>query len=166
MKNALLEKARKSNYDYIFYVDSDLVLHPKTLVSLLKADKGMIANIFWTKWDDKTAPMPNCWHLDHYQILKPDLDKWKEAGYYRVGMTGACTLIKREVFAIPFINWNKIYNISHSMWEDRAFCTRVAVAGHEIWIDSHYPAHHIYTQSEYYKYLERKHANDTRDTRK
>lgn len=165
MKNALLEIARRENYDYIFYVDSDLVLHEKTLTSLLEANKDMIANIFWTKWDNKTQEMPNCWHFDHYQILKSDLDKWRRAGYYQVGMTGACTLIKRDTFIIPTINWHKIYNMSYSVWEDRAFCSRVAVNNKEIWIDSHYPATHLYTQAKYYEYLRGKHNDDSGDSK-
>lgn len=163
MKNVLLDKAREENFDYIFYVDSDLMLHKKTLVSLLNADKDMIAEIFWTKWDNnnkESVEMPNCWHFDHYQIYQKDLEKWKQKGYYRVGMTGACTLIKRDTFLPSFINWHKIYNLSHSMWEDRAFCTRVAVNNKEIWIDTNYPAVHLYRQQEVEKFLERGGINE------
>lgn len=157
MKNNFIDIMLKNNFDYIFYVDSDLMLHPKTLVSLLKADKDMIAEIFWTEWQkEATMPMvemPNCWISDHYNIDLPSLNAWKNKGYYRVGMTGACTLIKRKVLESGIVNWNPIYNQSFSIWEDRAFCTRVAVEGHEIWIDTHYPAKHLYRESEYNKFI-------------
>jgi hypothetical protein len=67
-------------------------------------------------------------------------------------MTGACTLIKRKVLEAG-VNWNPVNNVSFSKWEDRAFCIRAAVHGFEIWLDSHYPARHLYRDSEVEKYL-------------
>lgn len=152
MKNTLINHALVNGYDYIFYVDSDLMLHKETLNSLLSADKDMIAEIFWTKWDNNEQPMPNCWSFDHYQIYDFDFNKWKQKGIYRVGMTGACTLIKRKVLEAG-VNWNPINNLSITEWEDRAFCVRTAVNGFEIWIDTNYPAVHLYRESEYLKFV-------------
>ena len=78
MKNMLIKIMLQQNFDYIFYVDSDLMLHKNTLVDLFKADKDMISELFWTKWtkEGHTEELPNCWHYDHYGIFKEDLDKW------------------------------------------------------------------------------------------
>ena len=78
MKNKLIEIMLQGKYDYIFYVDSDLMLHPNTLVDLYNADKDMISEIFWTKWtkDGKDEEMPNCWHYDHYGIFNVDQKKY------------------------------------------------------------------------------------------
>lgn len=155
MKNKLIDIATITNNDYIFFVDSDLMLHPKTLKSLYDADKDMIAEIFWTQWDKNPQNVgPNCWHIDHYNILQADYEKWLNVkGYYEVGMTGACTLIKRKVFTHDVVNWNQIRNVSFSIWEDRAFCIRVASAGFKIFIDTHYPAFHCYREKEYQKFI-------------
>jgi hypothetical protein len=67
-------------------------------------------------------------------------------------MAGACTLIKRSVLE-KNVNWNPIRNLSMSVWEDRAFCIRAAVNNVDIWIDTHYPAIHLYRQSEYDKFI-------------
>lgn len=149
MKNKLIEIMLKGKYDHIFYIDSDLMLHPNTLVDLYSADKDMISEIFWTKWNKygNDEELPNCWHYDHYGIFKQDLDRWRtERGYFKVGMTGACTLIKRKVLEAG-VNWNAIPNLSMSVWEDRAFCVKTVVAGFEIWTSTHYPAFHIYRDS-------------------
>lgn len=146
MKNALIHLMLQHNYDYIFYVDSDLMLHKKTLIDLFEADKDMISQIFWTKWqnDGKEEEMPNAWHYDHYSFIKEELEKLRNVkGYHRVGMTGACTLIKRKVLEAG-VNWNMIPNLSITQWEDRAFCVKAAVAGFEIWTSNNYPAIHIY----------------------
>ena len=157
MKNKLKDIALNENFDYIFYVDSDLMLHKNTLVDLLDADKDMISETFWTKWNNNGVEkdMPNCWHFDNYTFISKLFSKLIELkDYHRVGMTGACTLIKRKVLENPVINWNPINNISFTQWEDRAFCTRVSVAGFEIWTSNNYPAKHLYRTSEYDKFIE------------
>ena len=50
MRNYLIETARKMGYDYYFMVDSDLVLHPKTLMVLIEA-KGHSGRGFLDKVD-------------------------------------------------------------------------------------------------------------------
>lgn len=149
MKNMLIKIMLQQNFDYIFYVDSDLMLHKNTLVDLFEADKDMISEIFWTKWqkDGKEEEMPNAWHYDHYGFILEELQKLRHIkGYHRVGMTGACTLIKRKVLEAG-VNWNMIPNLSITQWEDRAFCVKTTVAGFEIWTSNNYPAIHIYRDS-------------------
>ncbi len=159
MKNILINVMLKNDYDYIFFIDSDIILHPKSLQSLLSADKDMIANIFWTKWKPDDEPNPNAWDFDNYLFKEGSIEQWKQQGYYQVGMTGACTLIKRKVLESG-VNWNPIYNISYSYWEDRAFCIKTAVNGFEIWIDTHYPATHLYRETELQDYLRIRGANN------
>jgi len=54
MKNKLLLKTVKENYDYFFLVDSDLMLQPETLQHLIEQQKSIIAEVFWTKWESGT----------------------------------------------------------------------------------------------------------------
>ena len=149
MKNHILNIVRKNDFDYVFFVDSDLILRTETLEQLLKADKDMIAEIFWTKWDSSENGkfMPNVWRYDSYSFTDGLIEELKQKGLYRVGMTGACTLIKRKLIDAG-VNWNPVNNISFSSWEDRAFCIRTAVLGFEIWIDTHFPAFHVYRDTD------------------
>jgi len=144
MKNALIRKALIGKYDYFFLVDSDLILHEDTLQHLIKQEKHIISEIFWTRWTTERDEEPNAWQYDFYSFH--DLDKikdWRIKGVYEVGGTGACILIKSEVLE-SFVNYNPIKNISFSLWEDRAFCIRASVAGFKIYLDTNYPATHLY----------------------
>lgn len=144
MKNALIRKALIDQYDYFFLVDSDLILHEDTLQHLIKQKKPIISEIFWTPWTPEREEEPNAWMYDFYSFDHLDtLKKWRTKGVYEVGGTGACILIKSEVIE-SFVNYNPIKNISFSLWEDRAFCIRASVAGYKIYIDTHYPADHLY----------------------
>jgi hypothetical protein len=147
MKNELLKKAKQKGADYFFLVDSDILLHPDTLQQLVKSNKKIISEIFWTRWHPEEEEQPNAWIYDHYSFDTLDRFKqWREKGLYQVGMTGACILIHKDVFTK--VNYSPIYNVSYSAWEDRAFCIRAAVHVFEIWMDTHYPAKHLYRKED------------------
>ncbi|MGQ9778300.1 MAG: hypothetical protein ACUVRM_00280 [Bacillota bacterium] len=57
-KNRFLEKAKNEGFDFLFLVDSDLVLHPKTLVHLVGLQKDIVAEVFWTSGNRSCRPCP------------------------------------------------------------------------------------------------------------
>lgn len=143
-KNQIVDIALENNFDYIFWIDSDLILDPETLNHLLAQNKNIISEIFWTKWTPEQSPTPNAWMTDHFTFQKENQwDDWKQKGVYEVGGTGACILVDTKVYR-DGANYTYIPNVSFSVWEDRAFCIRSIIAGHKIYLDSHYPATHLY----------------------
>jgi hypothetical protein len=73
-------------------------------------------------------------------------------GIHETGGTGALILIKREVLE-KGVNYTPIYNVSFSIYEDRASSIRAACAGYQVWIDTTLPARHLYRRSDYEKYM-------------
>ena len=152
LRNMTIRKMLDGGYDYWFSVDTDIVLDPRTLKTLIEADKDIVSEIFWTK-----APSGfywcNAWMADQSAGMPED---WKKPGLYRCGMTGALTLVKRRVFEAG-VDYTQIPNIRTALrGEDRHFCVRAACAGFEMWIDSHCPATHLYTREEYNNYMARR----------
>ena len=152
LRNMTIRKMLDGGYDYWFSVDTDIVLDPRTLKTLIEADKDIVSEIFWTK-----APSGfywcNAWMADQSAGMPED---WKKPGLYRCGMTGALTLVKRKVFEAG-VDYTQIQNIRTALrGEDRHFCVRAACAGFEMWIDSHCPAEHLYTRSVYNDYMARR----------
>ncbi|MDD4170273.1 MAG: hypothetical protein PHD36_08510 [Desulfotomaculaceae bacterium] len=163
MKDKIIEYARKNNYDYLFLIDSDLVAHPRTLVQLIKAGKEIISSIYWTCWQPGTIEMPQVWLEDQYSMYKKipgEVITDEEAnqkmyeffnqlqipGIYEVGGLGACTLISNKALRTG-ISFAKIKNLS--FWgEDRHFCIRASALGLSLYVDTHYPAYHIYRESD------------------
>lgn len=177
-KNSIIEFFIENEYDYLFFIDSDIVLHEKTLKQLLKCDKDIISNIFWTKWSPDSIELPQVWVKDSYtlynareneliteaekrQMIQSFLNMLKKPGVYRVGGLGACTLIKRKPL-LNGINFSPVYNLSY--WgEDRHFCIRAAAYGYELYVDTHYPAYHIYRDTDLLGVLSYKEKNKSRD---
>ncbi|EKS8366043.1 MULTISPECIES: hypothetical protein [Bacillus] len=163
MKDKIIDYAKVNQYDYLFLIDSDLILHPNTLQQLIKSEKDIIANLFWTKWSPNDRELPQVWMTDAYTFYKKKertrltseeertkneefLNMLRQPGVYKVGGLGACTLISQKAIQSG-VCFKEIPNIS--FWgEDRHFCIRAMAMGLELYVDTHYPAYHIYRQSD------------------
>lgn len=159
LKNRIIDFACHEDYDYLFLIDSDIVLHVETLQRLLSLKKDIVSNVFWTKISKWDYYEPQVWLMDQRWFFDPSdprtnnkifrtakhmefIEMLKKKGTYKVGGLGACTLISKKALAAG-VNFNKLYNIS--FWgEDRAFCIRAVAAGFELYVDTYYPSYHIY----------------------
>lgn len=161
MRNMILKYALDNNFDYVFMVDSDLVLDKNVLNVLLKTNKPVISPVFFTKGPDNTE-WAQVWLQDqislYHSLTNPELneetkDKYAKTFYsilktadtpIRVGGLGACTLIRRDVIE-KGANYNEIYNVSF-FGEDRDFCIRTVALGFDLWT---YPGPNIYVTHRY-----------------
>lgn len=160
-KNKMIQHAVDHNYDYLFFVDSDLILHPGLIEHLKLAKQDIVSEIFWSKWHHNTAFEPNVWMFDEYDLVPRQLEELlneaeakqrkkdfiamlKVPGLYKVGGLGACTLLSRAAL-LKGVNFSPIMNLTiHG--EDRFFCIRAEVLGLSLYVDTNYPAYHIYRE--------------------
>lgn len=158
-KNKIIDFALEHEYDYLFLADSDLVLHPNLIEHLKSLAKEIVSEIFWCSWHTGAPQLPNVWMFDEYDFTPKStnhpfdekeerilnekfLNMLKVPGLYEVGGLGACTLITRAAL-LRGVNFKPIKNLTiHG--EDRFFCIRAAAIGIELFVDTHYPAYHIY----------------------
>ena len=162
-KDRFIKIALEEEYDYLFLVDSDLYLNPKTLTHLLSLEKDIVSEVFWTRWKPELIPLPQVWVEDQYSLYKSSrgqppsdeeitqktqgfLQMLSRPGTYKVGGLGACTLIRRHALERG-VSFQEIYNLGLT-GEDRHFCIRAAALGLELYADTHYPPFHIYRESE------------------
>jgi len=149
IKNEIIDYSLKNNYDYTFWVDSDLILHPLTLIHLYKTLKHLKLNImsevFWTKWNvNDEHPGTNAWQYDQYGGNQYD---YTQKGIHKVGGTGALILVNNDVYR-KGVNYSPIENVTFSIWEDRAFSIRAMTHGYNLYMDTQYQAFHIYRDSD------------------
>ncbi len=162
-KNAIIRYAIENAYDYLFFADSDLVLHPNLIEHLKTVHKDIVSEIFWTRWHNDQPLEPNVWLFDEYDLVPKKLgenlskeekdirqtrflNQLRIPGVYEVGGLGACTLISRAAL-MRGVSFEPIKNLTiHG--EDRFFCIRAAVLGIDLFVDTHYPAYHIYREQD------------------
>lgn len=162
-KDRFLQLARENGFDYIFLVDSDLILHPLTLLHLINCGCDIISEVYWTRWSPNLPVLPQVWMSGQYELTPVQRgraisaeEKIKQRmafinmlsvpGTYRVGGLGACTLISRQALE-QGVSFAEISNLE-LMGEDRHFCVRAAALGFELYADTHYPPLHLYRESE------------------
>ena len=127
-KELFIEIAKDRSYDYLFIVDSDLVLHPRTLEDLIEARKEIVSPIFWTSWDSNREPEPqvwlkgDCFKYDlkiHEKIADEEAvrrkkefsEMLKKPGLYEVGGLSCCFLINKKAIR-KGISFKKITSLS------------------------------------------------------
>lgn len=166
-KDDMINFARKEKFDYIFFIDSDIVLNKNTLQHLISLKLDIVSNVFWTQWFVGSRQMePQVWLQDDHKNFIQNWDhpltkeeqeqsradfysKLKIPGTYKVGGLGACTLISKKAIDAG-VSFKKIDNLS--FWgEDRHFCIRAGALGFDLFVDTTYPAYHIYRET----YLDR-----------
>ncbi|OXS58011.1 hypothetical protein B1A99_15385 [Cohnella sp. CIP 111063] len=162
-KDGFIREAIAEGADALFLLDSDVVVHPDTLLRLLDADRQIVSEIFWTQWQPGSRPLPQVWLMDEYEMaerepgerltdaeMKRRIDEFLAMltvpGRYRVGGLGACMLIRGEALRAG-VRFGKIRNLSF-WWEDRHFCIRAECLGFGLFVDTTLPALHLYRKED------------------
>ena len=156
MRTALLRKASQEKYDYLFTVDSDILLHPKTLITLLNDDKDIVGNMIWTKMENNNIGAI-CGKNEEWGAYE-NLEQFKIPGIYPVGWTCACLLISSRIFNNSNVSYWPIRGIDNTGCEDYAFCMRAKCNFYDlqVWIDTKLPARHLYHEKDFERWIKEK----------
>lgn len=156
LKQGLLDKAVAERYDAVFLADSDLLMDPRTLQSLIDANKPIVSAVFWTAWQRGTDYLPQVWLRHPYGLegrgMSRDefLLKLASRELTRVWGLGACTLIRTDV--LDRVRYAPLLQglPQGGMWqgEDRSFCIRAERAHIEMWADPWPDVWHCYRPSD------------------
>ncbi|WP_378953194.1 glycosyltransferase [Pelosinus sp. sgz500959] len=162
-KDDFIQLALHKKFDYLFLVDSDLALHPSTLIHLVSLGKDIVSEVYWTKWEQELPPLPQVWVGGQYRLYELEagkelsteeiakrqnafLNKLQCPGTYTVGGLGACTLLSAKALKSG-VTFQKIHNLD-LIGEDRHFCVRAVALGFDLYADTYYPPYHMYRESE------------------
>lgn len=156
-KNTIIEYCIEKKFDYLFFIDSDIVLDKRCFLQLLSDKVDIVSNVFWNQWVKNGFMTAQCfWIPDVYlqesswntprpfeeshKIRMDMYEQLKKPGVYEVDGTGACTLISRRALEAG-VNFTEIPNVK-LLGEDRPFCIRAGALGFTLYMDTHYPAYH------------------------
>lgn len=143
----------KLNYDYIMWIDSDIVFTTEQFLKLLKHNKPIVSGLYLMDGGKQYATVKD-WDIDffkknsYFEFLTPkSVDTWKKQNpgkLMSVEYTGfGFMLVKKGVFEKLKYPWfSPIYekntigpNITDFCSEDVSFCKKVLQKGFKIYID-------------------------------
>lgn len=135
----------KIDYDYIMWIDSDIVFNPKQFLDLLKHKKDISSGLYLMEggqnfacvkdWDEKFFEKNG-----HFQFLSPK-DIEKDKSLIKVNYVGmGWMLVKKGVFESIKYPWfepirKTIGGYTDFTMEDVAFCHKAIEQGHDIYVD-------------------------------
>lgn len=131
LRNQLLSQAISKKVDYLFSVDSDILVPRNILKDLIAADKDVVAAQIW---NDDGKKFPNIM-IQQEGKIKHYFDFPKQV-LFPCDVTGAVYLMKRKVFTSTRYEF-------HRQGEDIGFCLNAKNQGFEIWADSRIQCTHI-----------------------
>lgn len=157
-KNQMIYYCINHKFDYLFLIDSDIVIDKRCVLQLLSNNVDIVSNVFWTQWRKNGILTPQCfWIPDIYiqdkafnvpmtfeeadKIKMDMIEKLKKPGLYKVDGLGACTMISRRALEMG-VSFKAIPNL-RIPGEDRPFCIRAGALGIDLYMDSTYPVYHI-----------------------
>ena len=137
----------KTDYDYIMWIDSDIIFQPEQFFKLIDQDKDIISGMYMMQDNINYATVE---HMDdsyfqkqaYYKFMQREDLKRKKKKLFKVDYTGmGWMLVKKgvhESFTYPWFHprikkypngWEEF------TWDDVEFCLRARENGYDIWID-------------------------------
>ena len=143
IRNLIAEWAK--HYDYLFSVDSDIVMPKDTLTKMISADKDIISGLYIQR-------IPNTHTLEIYKdhlggCINIPYEEVEGRGVFEIAACGmGCALIKGEVFRkleYPHFYYQSAINHRNTISEDVYFCKKTRDNGFTIWADETIRCDHI-----------------------
>ena len=138
----------KVDYDFLMWIDSDMVFTPEDFFKLIEHDLDIVSGIYKMSDDVNYATVENMdekyfeeWM--YYQFMQDKDIENKKGKLFKVDYTGLGWMLVRkgviEKMKYPYFYprkqaW-KQYGWEEFVWDDVEFCMRVREMGHDIWID-------------------------------
>lgn len=157
MRTAALVKARKENFDYVFSVDSDILVHPKSLQYLIEDNQDIVGMINWSRSFSSNKIVPNCYDLEYWKWWE-DNSILKQRGLYERGIISATVLLGSRIIQNEKINYYPIPNIECSQWEDYALSLKahIMIPDLKMCLDTRLPSRHLYKKEDYIRWIKEK----------
>jgi hypothetical protein len=135
----------KIDYDYLMWIDSDMVFAPAQFQRLLNHQKDIVAGIYSMADGKEFATVPE-WDEEYFKangcfkfLNKAEIEGKNEL--FKVSYTGmGFMLVKKGVFEAMEYPWFKplekqIGDMVDFTMEDVSFCLRAKESGFDIWVD-------------------------------
>lgn len=136
-RERMAEYAIQNNFEYIFFLDSDMIPPRHTIMSLISHNQDIVTGMIFKR----KYPFQPCFytkaHVDKdynpYMEGPMEPEKWPSEGALEIAGCGmACCLIKTEIFKKIQKPW---FFPLPKAGEDLSFCMKARKAGFHIFVD-------------------------------
>ena len=142
-RNLIVEHALEIGYDYIMWIDSDMILPKNTLTTLMSHDKDVVSGVYAYKLigaENAVAKRFKDKAKDIYEDI-PLKEITESKRLIEVDGVGfGCVLTKVDVFRHIKKPW---FRYTPNMGEDIYFCRKAQKAGYQVYLDTSILCGHV-----------------------
>ena len=142
-RNFMVDKAIKEGFNYIFFIDDDLIIPRLALVRLLYHDVDIVGGFYYRKY----VPLESVgMHFDKEGFPAPIKDyKIGEIIHNTLVLPSGCTLIKVDMLKKMEFPWYESITVNNSaaMTEDTYLCQKAREVGADILTDTGIQCIHV-----------------------
>lgn len=147
-RNNLALQAMKAEFDYMLWLDSDMVFQQDLLVKMKQVmdekDLDFLTGLYFRRVPPFTPVLFDQLDIDENGICT--WTDWKDVpeGMFKIGGCGfGCVLIKTDVLFDVQSKFGEMFNPIANMGEDLSFCWRARQCGYDIWCDPSLVCGHV-----------------------
>lgn len=148
-RNEIVKSAQASGVEWLFFLDTDVVAPPDTIIRLMNHNLPIVSGVYFTR----APPLePAVWRevLGGKQAIQFQLGQMIEADFIGAG----CLLIHMSVFdhiEKPYFDWTlsfKDFNdFTKGTSEDFDWCKKVRTRGYHVMVDTSIQCRHAITNA-------------------
>lgn len=140
------EAAVKEGYDWVFFLDSDMIPEPRIIEKMISSEKDIVSAPCFKKY----PPHETCFYkyLDivNEKVCLVGYDVWPNEPFEVEAVGAACLFITTKALKqMPYPRFSPLYNTG----EDIAFCIRAKREGLKLWVDPLLRCGHLSVQPVY-----------------
>lgn len=144
IRNKIVNESKK--YDYLLFVDSDMILPKDTLIKMIEADKPIISALYIQRIP-KTHTLEVYMDNENNGVTNIPYELIEHRGIVEIAACGmGCCLIKTEVFhkmEYPYFVYTSAITHDNTISEDIYFCLKARRNGFTVWADETIRCDHI-----------------------
>lgn len=147
-RNNLALQAMKTEFDYMLWLDSDMVFQQDLLIKMKQEmdekDLDFLTGLYFRRVPPFTPVL-----FDQLDISEEGVCTWTDfkevpKELFKIGGCGfGCVLIKTDVLFDVEAKFGEMFNPIANMGEDLSFCWRARECGYDIWCDPEIVCGHV-----------------------
>lgn len=135
-RNKFCQQAIEGEFDYILWLDSDMVFPSYVLQQFMQYDKDIVAGLYFRRSYPFTPVAFSELRRENGVLRMKDLEEWPNELFEVDGVGFGCVLMKTDcLFDIAGKEGGVWFTPTQDAGEDAAFCLRAKEYGYKIWID-------------------------------
>lgn len=146
IRNLMADYTIRNNFDYMLWVDSDIVLPSDTLLKLLSPQKDIVSGVYIQRKPEKKIPEIYLWNSTGGMSNATVEDMQAPRLLEVAGCGFGCVLTSRKVLqdiGYPQFHYHDALDHKDTVSEDVDFCIKAKNKGYKIYVDTSIKCNHI-----------------------